>query len=73
MNKNKELATVKKLTSVSDENRIVLNEVGWTSRVYIVDNGEIVFKFPRGKKWQEECKHELNILRLINTSEKCVK
>jgi thiamine kinase-like enzyme len=69
MNKNKELATVKKLTSVNDENRIVLNEVGWTSRVYIVDNGEIVFKFPRGKKWREECKHELNILKLISEYE----
>ena len=66
MKKSKELAIVKKLTNVNDENRIVLNEVGWTSRVYLVDNGEIVFKFPKAKKWQEECEHELNVLKFIN-------
>lgn len=69
MNKNKELAIVKKLTNIDDENRIILNEVGWTSRVYIVDNGKFVFKFPRGKKWQEECEHEFRILELINEYE----
>jgi len=66
MNKSKELEIVKKLTNVNDESRIVLNEVGWTSRVYIVDNGEIVFKFPKGKKWQKECEHELNVLKFIS-------
>ena len=69
MNKSKELAIVKELTNVTDESRIVLNEIGWTSRVYIVDNGEIVFKFPKGKKWQEECEHELNVLKFINDFE----
>ena len=69
MNKSKELAIVKKLTNVNDESRIVLNEIGWTSRVYIVDNGEFVFKFPKGKKWQEECKHELNVLKFISDYE----
>jgi len=66
MNKNKELAIVKKLTNIDDENRIFLNEIGWTSRVYIVDNGKFVFKFPRGKKWQEECEHEFSILKFIS-------
>jgi aminoglycoside phosphotransferase (APT) family kinase protein len=70
---NKELAIVKKLTGVNDENRIVLNETGWTSRVYIVDNGEIVFKFPRSKKYQEEFEHELSILKLISKFEFNVK
>jgi aminoglycoside phosphotransferase (APT) family kinase protein len=69
MNKSKELAIVKELTNVTDESRIVLNEIGWTSRIYIVDNGEIVFKFPKGKKWQEECEHELNVLKFINDFE----
>jgi serine/threonine protein kinase len=69
MNKSKELAIVKKLTNVNDENRIVLNEIGWTSRVYIIDNGEIVFKFPRGRKWKEECGHEFGILKLISEYE----
>jgi serine/threonine protein kinase len=69
MNKSKELAIVKKLTNVNDENRIVLNDVGWTSRVYIIDNGEIVFKFPRGKKWHDECGHENSILKLISEND----
>ncbi len=43
MKKSKELAIVKKLTKINDENRIVVNEIGWTSRVYIVDDGEFVF------------------------------
>jgi len=69
MNKNKELAIVKKLTQIDDEQRIVLNEIGWTSRVYIVDDGKFVFKFPRGKKWKEECEHEFSILKLISEYE----
>lgn len=69
MSKRKELAIVKKLTNINDISRIVLNEVGWTSRVYIVDNGEIVFKFPRGKKWKEECAHEVSILKFISKYE----
>ncbi|MDR0796812.1 MAG: aminoglycoside phosphotransferase family protein [Tannerella sp.] len=66
MNKSKELAIVQKLTHITDENRIVLNETGWTSRVYIIDDGAFVFKFPRGKKWYDECRHELTILKLIS-------
>lgn len=69
MNKNKELAIVKNLTQIDDEHRIVLNEIGWTSRVYIVDDGKFVFKFPRGRKWQEECEHEFHILKLISEYE----
>ncbi|MDR2039531.1 MAG: aminoglycoside phosphotransferase family protein [Bacteroidales bacterium] len=65
MKKSKELAIVKKLTNINDENRIVLNEIGWTSRVYIVDNGEFVFKFLKSKKYQEELEHEISILKLI--------
>ncbi|MDU1889602.1 MAG: aminoglycoside phosphotransferase family protein [Dysgonomonas sp.] len=69
MNKPQELAIVKKLTQIDDEHRIVLNEIGWTSRVYIVDNGKFVFKFPRGKKYKEECEHEFSILKLISEYE----
>ena len=65
MKKSKELAIVKELTNINDETRIVLNEVGWTSRVYIVDNGRFVFKFLKNKKYQEELEHEISILNLI--------
>lgn len=69
MKKNEELATVKKLTHINNKKRIVLNEMGWTSRVYIVDNGKIVFKFPRNKKEQKAYEHEVNVLKLIKEHE----
>lgn len=69
MEKRKELAIVKELTSISDESRIVINEIGWTSRVYIVDNGEFVFKFLKSKEFQEEFEHEIDILKLIKKYE----
>ena len=34
---NDELEIVKRLTGIKNESRIELNEVGWTSRVYIID------------------------------------
>ncbi len=60
-----ELKIVKHLTGVCD-NRIVVDETGWTSRVYIIDGGKIVFKFPRNAKFREECKHEISVLKIIN-------
>ncbi len=63
--KRKELKIVKALTNVNDKKRIVLNDIGWTSRVYIIDDGEYVFKFLKNKKYQEELEHEINILKLI--------
>ena len=65
MEKRKELKIVKELTNVNDKRRIVLNDIGWTSRVYIIDDGEFVFKFLKNKKYQEELEHETNILKLI--------
>ena len=65
LDKNVELEIVKRLSGVSDENRININEIGWTSRVYIVDSGEIVFKFPRSEKFRIECRHEIAALKLI--------
>lgn len=64
MNIEDELTIVKRLAGV-DENRIEVNERGWTSRVYIIDGGKIVFKFPRNAKYQEECRQEIAALKLI--------
>jgi Putative homoserine kinase type II (protein kinase fold) len=69
MKKSKELAVVKELTNITDEKCIFLNEIGWTSRVYIVNNGEFVFKFLKSKKYKEEFEHEINILKLIKEYE----
>ena len=67
-----ELETVKRLTGVDNENRIEINEVGWTSRVYIVDGGKIVFKFPRTARFVDECKHEITALKLLKKQEFCL-
>ena len=61
----KEIETVKRLSSVTDNSRILVSETGWTSRTYIVDGGKIVFKFPRNKKYQIECKKEVAVLELL--------
>ena len=68
--KKDEFEIVKRLTGVNELNRIEINEVGWTSRVYIIDGGKIVFKFPRSAKFREECKYEvasqmIDVLNLI--------
>lgn len=64
MNTENELIIVKRLTGVG-ENRIEVSEIGWTSRVYIIDCGKIVFKFPRNDKFREECKQEITALKFI--------
>lgn len=64
MSTESELKIVKQLTGV-DDNRIEVSETGWTSRVYLIDGGKIVFKFPRNAKFREECKHEVAALKLI--------
>ena len=64
MSKENELKIVKQLTG-ADDNRIEVSEVGWTSRVYIIDGGKIVFKFPRNAKFREGCKQEVAVLKLL--------
>ena len=64
MTKQEEIKIVKQLTK-ADNGQIVINEIGWTSRIYLVDDGRIVFKFPRNKEGQEDLKHKVNVLKLI--------
>ena len=63
-----ELKIVKQLTGAEDK-RIEVSETGWTSRVYIIDGGKIVFKFPRNAKFRDECKQEVKVLKLIKEQE----
>jgi aminoglycoside phosphotransferase (APT) family kinase protein len=43
---------------------IALDDFGWTSRVYIINSGEIVFKFPRSAKVKKEYKLEIPAYKL---------
>ena len=63
--KKDEVEIVKRLTGIHDERRIEINEIGWTSRAYVIDGGKTVFKFPRSAKFREECKHEIAALKLL--------
>ena len=47
------------------ESDVKVNDVGWTSRVYIVGNGSWVFKFPRNEKTKQEYEHERAVLELL--------
>ena len=60
-----ELHIVQKITGITDESRIRLNNLGWTSRVYIIDDGEIVFKFPRDEASRQDFTYEVDALELI--------
>src|SRR5260370_35349075 len=40
--------------ALTDNAEIAFSDHGWTSRVYIVNRGEFVFKFPRFQKIKEE-------------------
>jgi len=67
-----ELETVKRLAGIGDDSRIEINEVGWTSRSYIIDGGTIVFKFPRNERFRDECKREVAALKLIKEQKFCL-
>ena len=56
---------VSSLTDVRLE-EIVYNDLGWTSRIYVINQGEIVFKFPRTQKIIQEYMKEIQIYYLLN-------
>lgn len=53
------------LTGVSDVRRITFNDSGWTSRVYLVNDGQYVLKFPRGAEVKQEYSREIAVLKLL--------
>lgn len=58
-----EQATVRRLVGLPDAHPVVLNEIGWTSRVYLVNSGAYVVKFPREEAVKEEYRREIHLLR----------
>lgn len=56
------------LTGV-DLEHIILNEIGWTSRVYVVSDGKFVVKFPRREEVKKEYQQEVKIYQLLNKLE----
>jgi aminoglycoside phosphotransferase (APT) family kinase protein len=60
-----EMESVRQLAGLSDTHAIELDESGWTSRVYLVNEGEFVVKFPRSARVKEEYRKEIAFLRSI--------
>lgn len=56
---NKEKQVIVGLLSLNDGTNIVLNDSGWDSRTYIINSGEIVFKFPRSEQVKNYYKLEI--------------
>jgi len=46
---------------------IAYTDEGWDSRVYVVNGGEAVFKFPRAPDTIRQYKREIAAMRLVNT------
>lgn len=61
----KEIAIVRKLAGLHASEPVVQNEMGWTSRVHLVNGGQFCFKFPRSKAARQEYAHELAGLRML--------
>jgi len=61
-----ETKLVKKLLHLDDASSIVYIDEGWTSRVYIVNDGQFVAKFPRREEVKKEYVQEIAILKLLD-------
>lgn len=60
-----EIETVKSLTGCASTAQITFADSGWTSRVYLVDEGRLVVKFPRSEQVKIEYQREKVILALL--------
>lgn len=65
MSPKDELDIVQKITGITDPTRIKIDKIGWTSRTYVIDDGEIVFKFPRTGEDKQGFFYEVSALELI--------
>jgi aminoglycoside phosphotransferase len=60
-----EARRVRALLGLPDEDPVDVVDSGWTSRVYVVGRGAVVFKFPRRDEVKDEYRHEEAVLRQL--------
>ena len=69
MTNDTEIITIEKeiVSSLTNEQfeTIEFVDIGWTSRVYLINNGELVFKFARNNKVVEEYKNEVRVYKFL--------
>src|SRR5690242_5851761 len=63
--KEKEEDIVKQLIQLRSISRIEYVDIGWTSRVYIVDHGKYIAKLPRSDATRKEYIQEIAALKLL--------
>lgn len=56
---------IQNILGLADVEDIEFNDIGWTSRVYLINNGQFVFKFPRTEDVKKEYIQEIAILSLL--------
>lgn len=61
----KEKQIIAGVLNLPGDDTIILNDVGWESRVYIINSGEFVFKFPRSETVRKAYKQEIAGYRLV--------
>lgn len=62
---SREQAVVRSELGLPDGSEVVLVDEGWDSRVYLVDGGRAVFKFPRSPHIRARYGHEISVLRML--------
>ncbi len=63
--RDREISLVRSLAGLPDDEAVRFEEEGWDSRVYVVDGGAIVFKFPRTPEARAAYVDEIAILRVL--------
>lgn len=59
------LKKIEKFLNLNDDDRVYLNNAGWTSIAIIINEGEYVGKFPRNNQVLEEYKQEIKIYEFL--------
>jgi Predicted aminoglycoside phosphotransferase len=70
--RDREEALVRSLLRLGAGDAVVFDDEGWDSRVYLVNGGEAVFKFPRSAKVRAQYVQEVAVLRLLEDAHDAV-
>lgn len=62
-----EEATFRKIFNLSSKDRVVFDDGGWTSRIYLFDQGRYVIKFPRKESVKTEYYYEAKTYDLLKS------
>jgi aminoglycoside phosphotransferase (APT) family kinase protein len=62
-----ERTIIQQLDGIPEHANIVFEDYGWDSRVYMIDGGAIVFKFPRTEPIREHYAIEMQVIDITNT------